>query len=224
VRRTAPYILVVAAILVAVWVPTELWVASSPRAQAVLLPPDVRDAIREAGPGRADLGINPAAVSALILQNNVQVAFLAFALGITLGIGTVFVIVQNALFLGVLAGSFDALGRSGVFWSLVLPHGMLELTAVCIAGGAGLRMGWALVDPGDRLRITALGEEAREAGLVVLGVIPAFVIAALIEGFLTGTTGMPALEIATGAVAALAYLAFLMAPLRLPERSLALRG
>lgn len=209
-RKTARYILVVAAILVMVWVPTELWVASSPSAQAALLPPEVREAIRQSTSGQGDVTIDPAIVSALILQNNVQVAFLAFALGITLGVGTIVVIVQNALLLGTVAGSFDAVGRSAMFWSLVLPHGFLELLAICIAGGAGLRMGWAVIDPGERPRVAALGEEAREAVLVIIGVIPAFGIAALIEGFVTGRTGMPALEVAIGAAVALAYLVFLI--------------
>ena len=89
---------------------------------------------------------------------------------------------------------------------------VLELIAICIAAGAGLRMGWALVDPGDRPRIIALGEEARDAVLVVVGVIPAFIIAASIEGFVTGRTGLPAVEVALGAVVAASYLAFLFAP------------
>jgi uncharacterized membrane protein SpoIIM required for sporulation len=91
----------------------------------------------------------------------------------------------------------------------VLPHGFLEIMAICIAGGAGLRIGWSLIDPGDRPRSVALQEEATDAVLVVIGVIPAFAIAALIEGFVTGRTGFPLLEVGLGAVVALAYLAFL---------------
>jgi uncharacterized membrane protein SpoIIM required for sporulation len=148
-------------------------------------------------------------LSAYIFQNNVQVAFLAFALGITLGIGTIVVIVQNAVFIGLLAGAFQAAGKADVFWALVLPHGFLELIAICIAGGAGLRLGWSAIDPGDRYRLTALAEEARDAVLVVVGVIPAFGMAALIEGFVTGRTGTPILEIALGAAVAAGYVVFL---------------
>ena len=148
----------------------------------------------------------------MIFQNNVQVAFLAFALGITFGIGTIYVIASNAIFIGLLAGGFQAAGEGWRFWSLVLPHGFLELIAICIAGGAGLRMGWALIEPGDRPRGTALGEEARDAVLVILGVIPAFLVAALIEGFVTGRTGAPAVEVALGAVVAVAYMALLLRP------------
>lgn len=75
-------------------------------------------------------------------------------------------------------------------------------------------MGWAMIDPGDRPRLTALGEEARDAVLVVVGVIPAFVIAAAIEGFVTARTGVPSLEVALGAIVAAGYLAFLLFPRR----------
>lgn len=208
-RRTVPHILVVAVLLFGIMLATDLWVASSPEAQAGVLPPAARDAAQRVDDTTTDVELGSAEMSTFIFQNNVQVAFLAFALGITLGIGTLWVIVQNAAFIGLLAGAFQAEGKADIFWALVLPHGFLELMAICIAGGAGLRIGWSLVDPGDRLRITALAEEARDAALVVIGVIPAFGIAALIEGFVTGRTGMPLVEVALGAAVAAGYLAFL---------------
>jgi uncharacterized membrane protein SpoIIM required for sporulation len=218
-RRTLPFIAVVAALMAIVLLATELWVASSHEAQAGLLPPAARQAMRDAGggdvgPGPGDLG--SAALSALIFQNNVRVAFLAFALGITFGIGTVWVITTNAVFIGLLAGGFQAAGHAWTFWALVLPHGFLELTAICIAGGAGLRMGWAMIDPGDRARVAALGEEARDAVLLILGVIPAFAVAAVIEGFVTGRTGTPILEVGVGAIVVAAYLTLLLFPTRAP--------
>ena len=87
---------------------------------------------------------------------------------------------------------------------------VLELIAICIAAGAGLRMGWSLIDPGDRPRGRALRDETREAVVVVIGVIPAFVIAALIEGFITGTALPDALEIVIGLASAGLYVAFLL--------------
>jgi uncharacterized membrane protein SpoIIM required for sporulation len=212
VRRTLPFILVVAALLGVVLLVTDLWVATSPEAQAGAVPPAAREALQRVDEGAVGVDVPGPELSTLIFQNNVQVAFLAFALGTFLGVGTVWVIVQNAAFIGLLAGAFQAAGHAPLFWSLVLPHGLLELTAICIAGGSGLRMGWALVDPGDRYRLTALAEEARDAVLVVVGVIPAFLVAALIEGFVTARTGMPLVEVLLGAVVAAAYLALLFAP------------
>lgn len=207
-RRTAPYVLVAAVILTAVVLVSWAWVLNSREAQAGLLPPAAREAIQQSGGRSNDLG-PPQGLSAFILFNNVLVAFLAFALGITFCVGTVFVLVRNALLIGVLAGSFQAVGHGGRFWALVLPHGVLELIAICIAAGAGLRMGWALIDPGDRPRGLALRQEAGEAVVVVVGVIPAFVVAALIEGFITGSAVPDALEVGLGLVVAALYLAFL---------------
>lgn len=211
-RRTLPFVAVIAILMVMVILATDLWVASSREAQAGLLPSASRQAMRDAGAvaGPGDPG--SAALSTLIFQNNVQVSFLAFALGITFGIGTIWVITTNAVFIGLLAGGFQAAGEGWTFWALVLPHGFLELTAICIAGGAGLRVGWAMIDPGDRGRVTALGEEARDAVLLILGAIPAFAVAAGIEGFVTGRTGAPIAEVLIGAVVVAAYLALLLFP------------
>jgi uncharacterized membrane protein SpoIIM required for sporulation len=214
VRRSAPFIFIAAAFLVTISLAMTLWVASSRDAQAGLLPSFAREAIRRAGGHRADIGVPPSALSTLILVNNVQVAFLAFATGIGLGIGTLYILVQNGTLLGALAGGYAAAGKSWTFWSLVLPHGLLEMTAVCIAAGAGLRLGWSLVDPGDRSRGVSLAEAARDCVMIVIGVIPAFGVAALIEGFVTGRTGVPALEVALGVVVAGGYIALLVGPRR----------
>ena len=211
VRRTLPYVLVVAAVLVLIAVTTGIWVAGSRSARAGVLPGLVRGFVRDSG-GAGAIRQPAASLSAQILLNNVRVAILAFVTGIAIGIPTMFMIAQNAILIGALGGATAAAGASGRFWSLVLPHGLLELTAICIAGGAGVRMGWSLVDPRDRPRGVALAEEARGALIVALGVIPAFVIAALIEGFFT-PTGIPgAIKIGVGVVVEAAYLMFLVIP------------
>jgi uncharacterized membrane protein SpoIIM required for sporulation len=212
-RRTLAHVVAISVLFAGVTSVIALWVATSAEARAGLLPAGARDAIERAGgSGGGAFDIAPPALSTMIFQNNVQVAFLAFALGITLGVGTIVVIVLNASLIGSLAGGFHAAGAGWAFWSLVLPHGFLELIAICIAGGAGLRIAWAIVEPGDRPRIQALGEEARDAVLVVMGVIPAFAIAATIEGFVTGRTGQPVIEVVIGAIVAAAYLVFLLVP------------
>ncbi|MGH2811724.1 MAG: stage II sporulation protein M [Actinomycetota bacterium] len=208
IRRTAPHILVMSVLFIGLWALVAFWVAGSSEAEAGLLPPDLREAVRRIE-RRAAFPFSPATISAAILTNNLRVAFLAFALGISLGIGTIFVLVTNALFLGSVSGAAHSAGTAGIFWSLVLPHGFLEIVAICIAAGAGFRLGWSIVDPGDRPRSTALAEEARDSVLVVLGVIPAFAVAALIEGFVTGSFVPSWLQIALGAVVAAGYVAFL---------------
>ena len=212
VRSTAPFIWISTAIFLAVACLSLVWVATSPEARAGLLPPEAREAIRSFGGEPADFGIGPGAISTAILINNIQVAFLGFAFGITLGVGTLYVLVLNALNLGVLAGAFTAGGKAAPFWALILPHGLLELTAIFIACGAGLRIGWAIVEPGDRRRGRALAETAREAVIVVAGVIPAFIVAGFVEGYVSGSPLPAWAEVGIGVVLWIAYCAFLLVP------------
>lgn len=220
IRRTAPFIVVAAVLTIVVVLVTWYWIAHSPDARLGLIPPQAQEAIRRFNGSRnPDLGPSPALASTILI-NNVRVAFLAFALGITLGIGTVYLLVMNGLLLGLLAGAFAAAGHGAGFWSLILPHGLLELTAIFIAAGAGMRMGWAIVEPGDRPRTRALAEEATAAVVVVLGVVPAFILAAMIEGFVTGTSVSHAIQLAIGILVASAYWCFLFGwwPGRRPAR------
>ena len=218
VRETAPYIAVSGILFVAVTALALLWVLESPEARAGLLPPQAQESIERFGGRRGDFGIGSGALSTFILLNNIRVALFAFALGITGGAGTVAVLVLNGLNIGVLAGAFTALGKGGPFWALILPHGLLELTAIFIAAGAGLRMGWALVAPGDRRRSASLAEAAGEAVVVVTGVIPAFILAGLIEGYVSGTDVPVPAQLAVGFAAWGAYVAFLAWPGRRRRR------
>jgi uncharacterized membrane protein SpoIIM required for sporulation len=90
---------------------------------------------------------------------------------------------------------FAAAGQQPKFWGLILPHGLLEISAVIIAGAAGLRLGWTIIDPGDRGRASALAEEGRRAAMVVLGLVPVFGVAGAIEGFITGRSLPTALRV-----------------------------
>jgi uncharacterized membrane protein SpoIIM required for sporulation len=97
------------------------------------------------------------------------------------------VLISNGASGGAAAGVFAAAGELPRFWGLILPHGLLELTAVFIAGGAGLQLGWTLIDPGDRPRSTALAQVGRQAVTIVVGLVAAFVVAGVVEGFVTGS-------------------------------------
>ncbi|MDX1658861.1 MAG: stage II sporulation protein M [Nitriliruptorales bacterium] len=206
IRRTLPHIVVAAAVLAVAIAGSALWAAFSGEAQAGVVPGFVDNL---AGDADRELREASGSLSGFIFLNNVRVALLAFALGITLTAGTLLVLVQNGLLIGGLAGTATAFGGGARFWQLVLPHGFLELTAIVIAAGAGIRIGWSIVDPGDRLRRTALAEETKDAVLVAVGVIPAFLLAAAIEGLVTGVTGLPWVEIGLGALVAVGYVAWL---------------
>jgi uncharacterized membrane protein SpoIIM required for sporulation len=124
-------------------------------------------------------------LSSFVTTNNIRVALLAFALGITFGLGTIYVLAINGVMLGGFAGAYARSGVGADFWITVMPHGTLELSAIVLAGGSGLLMGYSLWCPGDRSRRLALRESAILAMKLAVGLIPAFIVAGLIEGFIT---------------------------------------
>jgi uncharacterized membrane protein SpoIIM required for sporulation len=128
------------------------------------------------------LAVKPLA-SSMIMTNNISVSFLAFAMGMTFGLGTLYLMVFNGLMVGTLAGLCYTHDLGVPFWSFVLPHGVIELSAIFIAGGAGFLLGGALLFPGDLPRKEALLKRARQAGRLILGCVPLLVIAGLVEGF-----------------------------------------
>ena len=164
-----------------------VWLANSPTALDVAAPPALREAYIEED-FEAYYSSGPSAqFASYVTTNNIRVGVLAFASGILLCIPTAYVLLINALNLGAVAGLFAAAGQQPKFWGLILPHGLLELSAVVIAGATGLRLGWALIDPGDRRRADAVTEEGRRAVAVVIGLVGVFLVAGLIEGFVTGS-------------------------------------
>jgi uncharacterized membrane protein SpoIIM required for sporulation len=146
-----------------------------------------------------------------VTTNNIRVSFLAFALGLFGVVPGVAILAVNGLNLGQAAAWMIAAGDGGRFFGLILPHGLLELTAIVVAGAAGLALGWSWIAPGDRRRSDALAVEGRRAAAVVLGLTTTFLAAGTIEGFLTGS-GLPAwLRVGVGAGAWVAFVGYLWA-------------
>jgi uncharacterized membrane protein SpoIIM required for sporulation len=112
------------------------------------------------------------------------------------------VTIFNGGFVGAILGLTIENGSSGDFLRLVLPHGLLELSCICVCAAAGLRLGWALVEPGMLSRGASLRREARPAMEIVLGTMPWLVLAGLIEGFVTGNVGSLAVAVLIGLAAA----------------------
>lgn len=185
------------------------WIATSEAALEASGPEAVRAAY-VAEDFEAYYSSGPAAqFAAEVTFNNIRVAVLAFAVGIFGAVGTAGVLMFNGGNVGVAGGLFHAVGEAGRFWGLILPHGLLELTAVIIAGAAGLRLGWSLIDPGDRRRAVALTEEARRSITVVLGLVIAFVVAGTIEGFVTGSPLPTWVRVGIGVTVEVAFLAYI---------------
>ena len=154
------------------------------------------------------LAVKPLASSA-IMTNNMSVAFTTFALGITAGLGTIYMMVLNGLMLGVIATACAMSDMSLALWSFVLPHGVLELPAIFMSAGAGLRLAHGLLFPGTLPRSVSLARAGGEATRLLLGSVPILILAGVIEAFVSPTSIAPSLKFAmAGALIALllAYL------------------
>lgn len=122
------------------------------------------------------------AFSGWLFTHNIQVSFAVFALGLTFGVGTAALLFYNGVPLGALAMQYQLAGKATFFWAWILPHGIPELTAIAIAGGAGLVLARGLLLPGRRRRRDALRVEARQAATLVVGLMPILVLAGIVEG------------------------------------------
>lgn len=126
------------------------------------------------------------------IYNNISIGFRTFASGLLAGVGSALVLVMNGVIIGSVAGHIQHIGYGDPFWRFVAGHGSFELTAIVIAGGAGLQLGLNLLAPGNRRRRDALVEAGKRGGLLSLGVLAMLVIAAFIEAFWSSIGSIPA--------------------------------
>ena len=133
-------------------------------------------------------------------------------------VGSVYLLWHNALNLGLVGGLMIGNGRTGEFFGLIGPHGLLELTAVFVAAGTGLRLGWAWIDPGPLPRARALAERGRAAVMVALGLVLVLAVSGVIEAFVTPSPLPTWLRVGIGVVAEVAFLSYLI---RFGRRALA---
>lgn len=153
---------------------------------------------------------NPAASFAgLVWTNNAWIAAQAVALGIT-GFWVPMILIGNAQSVGVAAGVFAGAGKLDVFFSYILPHGLMELTAVFVAGAAGLRIFWAVVAPRPRRRSQALAAEGRSLITVALGLVLVLLVSGVVEGFVTPSELPVWAKIAIGAAVLASYWAYVL--------------
>ena len=165
--------------------------------------------------------IKPLAASS-IMTNNLSVAFATFASGITGGVGTVWMMVLNGLLIGVIGAATLQAGMAGQLWTFVVPHGVLELPAIFIAGGAGFEIARGMLFPGLLPRRESLARAGGRAAQLLLGTIPMLIVAGVIEGFLSPSETAAPLKFLFGAVMFAALVTYLMRArqIRKPEDSL----
>lgn len=157
------------------------------------------------------VAVKPFASSA-IMTNNIAVALAACATGMFAGLGTVYMMLFNGLLIGVVGSACHRAGMSVDLWSFVTPHGVLELPAIFIAGGAGLLLASGILFPGTLPRRDALADAGGRAIRLLLGVVPLLVIAGIVEGFVSPTATPPAAKFATGAALFVLFALYLTPP------------
>ena len=194
------------------------WVAVEPDVQrAIGTPEDIRQLVEE---DFEDYYSSAPAqdFAAQVFTNNAYVAAQAILFGVFL-LPVLYILLLNGVNVGVAGGLMAANDRAGLFFGLILPHGLLELTAVFVACGLGLRLGWTVVDPGPRTRSRALAEEGRALVLGALGLVLVLFVSGVIEGFVT-PSGLPTwARIGIGVLAEAAFLAWVFGPGRRAVRA-----
>jgi uncharacterized membrane protein SpoIIM required for sporulation len=185
VYRARRWIGATAALWVAVSAVVATWVATTPAVQRrIATPAEVRRLVDVEF--EHYYSAHPAgAFAAQVWTNNAWVAAAALAFGVLLGLPVLYLLWQNAANVAVAAGLMAANDRLGLFFGLILPHGLLELTAVFVAAGLGLRLGWTVVDPGPRTRAAALATEGRAALSAALGLAVVLAASGAVEAFVT---------------------------------------
>ena len=182
-----------------------VWAVDDPAAAIGIVPGDFQAAVEPGSHTGEPATDEAAAASSALYTNNIQVTFLAVAGGVLLGLGTAAVTVFNGGLIGAIFGLTIENGAFDELLRFVLPHGLLELTCIVVSAMAGLRLGWAIVDPGQLTRGASLRREARTAIEIVLGTMPWLVLAGLIEGFVSPRQLPLPAALAVGVLAAGAY-------------------
>ena len=145
------------------------------------------------------------------IRNNIGVAFQCFAAGLFFGVGTLFFLAHNAAFGGAIAGYLTERGLGSTFYSFIATHSAFELTAIVLAGGAGLKIGHSLLAPGRRSRVAALVVAAQESAVILYGVTVLLIIAAAVEAFWSSNRWLnPGIKYSVAAICWAAVLGYLL--------------
>ena len=208
--RTWRWWLATAALFFVVAVVIAFWVAGSPEVQSSLGTPSDLDQLVNHD-FASYYHEHPAGSFALqVWVNNSWVAAKCIGFAVLLGLPIPFVLFENAANLGVAAGLMFQAGKADIFLGLLIPHGLLELTAVFLAGAAGMRLGWSVISPGNRPRGQVLAEQGRAVVAVAVGLVAVLLVSGLIEALVTPSPLPTFLRIGIGIVAETAFLTYIV--------------
>jgi uncharacterized membrane protein SpoIIM required for sporulation len=184
-----------------------LWLLDHPNVEQSLLSPDEVDQLVNHD---FEGYYSTYAASHFALQvwiNNAWVSALCVAFGI-LGLPVLYLLYNNVANLAVIGSIMHRHGHGQQFWGLILPHGLLELTAVFVAGGVGLRLFWSWIEPGELTRTQSIAREGRTAGTVALGLVAVLAVSGAIEAFVTPSALPTWARVGIGTTAELAFFAY----------------
>ncbi len=199
-----------AAAFIAVVVIIAMWVAGNPEVQSAIgTPSDIDQLVNH--DVASYYSEHPAAAFALqVWVNNSWVSAQCIALSVVLGLPIPVVLFQNAANVGLIAGLMFQAGKGGLLLGLLAPHGLLELTAVFLAGATGMRLGWSVISPGDRPRGQVLAEQGRAVVSVAVGLIAVLLVSGLIEALVTPSPLPTAVRVGIGVIAEAAFLSYIV--------------
>lgn len=187
-----------------------IWLSVSPTAVKASAPAALRQAYVDHDFAAYYRSAPSAEFASHVFTNNVVVTMEVFGTGMLLCLPAALILADNGANVGIAAGLFTNAGQAPKFWGLILPHGLIELTSVVIAGAAGIRVGWRIIDPGDRRRRDALAEEANRTVVLVMGTAFSLAIAGTIEGFVTGSALPTSVRVGIGVTVEVLFLAYVI--------------
>ena len=185
------------------------WVAATPEVQAAIGTPE---AIRQIVDHDFESYYSDHPATSFALQvwtNNAWLAVLCLASAVLLGLPIPYVLFLNAANLGVMAGLMAGAGKTSLMLGLLIPHGLLELSAVFLAGAVGMRLGWSVIAPGDRPRAQVLAEQGRAVVAVAAGLVVMLFVSGLLEAFVTPSSLPTAARITIGVLAEALFLGYI---------------
>lgn len=213
-RKTLPQTLLAFAIFVVAGIAACLVTLHDPGFANRLLGPQMMETIEQRKMWTNSIVTIKPLASSGIMTNNLTVAFTTFAMGITGGLGTIWMMMTNGLLIGVIGAATWRAGMALQLWSFVAPHGVLELPAIFIAGGAGLEIARGMLFPGLLPRRESLAQAGGRAAKLIMGTIPLLIVAGVIEGFFSPSNAPVAMKFTLAGVLFSALLAYLFLPRR----------